>query len=440
MHPPISARTALALAVIFAVALGLRGLWLARTDTEPPYLSDPQYYHVTAQNVAEGRGYSVRVDERGFSAGDESEATAFWAPGYPFALAPFYKLFGSDIRVAKVFNAIVGALTVVPVFLLGRRSVRTPLRADGVGLLAAGLFAVTPSLVFWTPVLSSEPLFTLGVASTLAVALWAGERGSMAGFFIAGVVLTVTAFVRSQGALMIVPVAVLLLPKFDPRRLLRVGAAVLAGVALFIVPWALRNEVAMGRPYFINDNLGYNLRISHAPYSTGTSVPPQDLWDDQSGISFKEREIFFDDEGRRRALTYAREHPRRELELAMYRIGYLLRSDARDAISNSLQVTPIVGRSRAYFLIGDVFYYSIISLAALSLLTMTRSRVWFALWSSILVWLALHLVFAGEPRYHVPLMPVAAVLAATSLRALLLSRFLRSRRNPFRGGTSVATP
>jgi len=402
-----------ALVAIFALALGLRGLWLARTDTEPPFLSDPQYYHVTAQNLAEGRGYSVGLDERGFVSGDTSEPTAFWAPGYPFALAPFYKLFGADIRVAKVFNAIVGALTVVPIFYLGRRSRYATQRADGVGLLAAGLFAVTPSLVFWTPALFSEPLFTFGIASTLSVALWAGERGSIAGYFIAGLTLTATAFVRSQGAVLIVPFAVLLLRDFEVGRLLRAGAAVAAGVGLLVVPWAVRNEAVMGRPYLINDNLGYNLRIAHAPNSTGTSVPPQDIWDDQPGISFKQREILFDDEGRRRALTYAREHPGRELELAALRISYLLRSDSADAVRWSLGATPSASGSRRLLIrTSDLFYYSLIALAALSLFAVKPSRVWLALWSSIFVWLALHLVFAGEPRYHVPLMPVAAILAA----------------------------
>jgi hypothetical protein len=44
-----------------------------------------------------------------------------------------------------------------------------------------------------------------------------------------------------------------------------------------------------------------------------------------------------------------------------------------------------------------------------------RDRLWLALWSTIAVWLALHLVFAGEPRYHVPLVPVLAILAAATL-------------------------
>jgi asparagine N-glycosylation enzyme membrane subunit Stt3 len=110
------------------------------------------------------------------------------------ALAPLYRLVGSSLRVAKSFNAAVGALTVLPVFYLGRR-----LRGDGAGLIAGGLVAIAPSLVFWTASLFSETLFTLGVASTLAAAAWAGAQRRVGAYFIAGLVLSATAFVRSQG-------------------------------------------------------------------------------------------------------------------------------------------------------------------------------------------------------------------------------------------------
>ncbi|MBI5285590.1 MAG: glycosyltransferase family 39 protein [Chloroflexi bacterium] len=413
----LDARTALWLSAIVALALLLRLAWLARTDTVLLPLSDPQYYHATAQNLAEGRGYSVTVDQRGFVAGDKSEGTAFWPPGYSFALAPLYKLFGSDIGVAKVFNAIAGALTVLPVFYLGRR-----LRGDAAGLLAAALFAVAPSLVFWTASLFSEPLFTLGIASTLAVAAWAADRRSIGAYLLAGLVLAATGFVRSQGMLMVVPAAVLLVRDVNPRALLRIALPAAAGVALLVVPWTIRNQAVMGRAYPINDNLGYNLRLAHGPYSKGTSVPPQDLWDERPGISFKERELFFDDEGRSRALTYAREHPGRELELAVRRIGYLSRSDAEASVrwSESLGLTPISGRG-FFVLIGDLWYYPVLLLALASLVALPRSRIWLALWSALAVWGALHLVFAGEPRYHVPLLPVVVVLAAAVILRLFES-------------------
>ncbi|MEX2225264.1 MAG: glycosyltransferase family 39 protein [Dehalococcoidia bacterium] len=406
--PPLSV---LAIAAIFVVALVLRGLWLLETDTVIPPLSDPQYYHATATNIAEGRGYSVAVDERGFVAGPQSEGTAFWAPGFSVALAPFYKLFGAEPGVAKAFNAIAGALTVVPVFFIGRR-----LRGDACGLLAATLFALLPALVFWTASAFSEPLFTLGVATTLALAMHAGGRSSVAWCFAAGIALIATAFVRSQGLLLLVPVVLLLVRSYDWRTVVRTMAPVAAAIALFVVPWAIRNQAVMGEPTLINNNLGYNLRLAHAPYSTGTSIPPQDLWDEQPGISFKERELLFDDLGRERAIDYALAHPGREMELAVKRVLYLLESDAAASIdwSESLGRTPLERGRDAYVLIGDVYWYAMLGLAAASLVFVRRTREWWALWATIAAWVALHTVFAGEPRYHVPIAPVIAVLAAAA--------------------------
>lgn len=446
----------LALAAIFAIALALRLAWLAQTDTELLPMSDPQYYHATAVNLAGGRGYSVAVDPTGagFIPGPESEATAFWAPGYPFALAPLYWLFGDDQRIAKGFNAVVGALTVLPVFYLawrlggaGKRTLtirewsfdappaageaetremlefsRLPqMRADATGLTAAALFAVMPSLVYWTASLFSEPLFTFGIAATLALAAWGGDRDGrarVAACFAVGLALIATSFVRSQGTLMFVPVAVLLVRSFDVRALLRTFAPVAAGVALVVVPWAIRNEMAMGRPWLINSNLGYNMRIAHAEYSTGTSVPPDDLWGEQPGISFKEREILFDDLGRERAIEYAREHPGREIELAVKRVGYLSRSDAEAAVqwSESLGATQLAAGDRGlWIMLGDLFWYPLLILALLSLVVVPRTRMAWAMWSAVGVWVLLHTVFAGEPRYHVPVVPALAVLAAATL-------------------------
>jgi 4-amino-4-deoxy-L-arabinose transferase-like glycosyltransferase len=362
-------RTAIALAAIFAVALGLRAAWLANTDAVTPPLSDPQYYHATAQNLAEGSGYSVAVDDRGFVSGDTSESTAFWPPGYPFALAGVYAIFGDDERNAQWFNAIAGALTVVPVFFIGRYLTPRPAlhqaemgRTEGVsgtGLLAAAIFAAMPSRVYWSSSLFSEPLFALGVATTIALALAAAsvsDRASIAWGVVVGLALGATALVRSQGLVLIVPVAILLARRFD-RRLVGVLASVAAGAALLIVPWTLRNAAVMGEPYVINDNLCYNLRAAHAPYSTGGSVAPQDLWDEQPGISFRERELLFDEIGCDRAWEYARTHPRRELALSVKRAGWLVRSDAAPALdwARGLGRTPLdAGNADVYVLVGDL--------------------------------------------------------------------------------------
>jgi len=301
-----------------------------------------------------------------------------------------------------------------------------------------------PALVFWTPALFSEPLFTFGVAWTLVVAMWAGVRQAWWMFFLAGVTLAATAMVRSQALVLIVPVLLLAegggretdrVPAPGPdsdavrgqraERMLRFarhagqGLAlavvwIVVGMAAFVVPWAVRNERAMGEPFLINDNLGYNLRLAHAPYSTGTSIAPRDLWDERPGITFRERELWWDEVGASRAWEYARTHPGREVELAQKRVGWLLRSDAAAAMrwSESLGRTPVGGPRDALVLVGDVYWYGLLALAGASLALVRRDRLWWAMWSALGAWVGLHIVFAGEPRYHVPMVPVLCVLAA----------------------------
>ena len=53
-------------------------------------------------------------------------------------------------------------------------------------------------------------------------------------------------------------------------------------------------------------------------------------------------------------------------------------------------------------------------------------RLWFStkdpgkmlLISLIAYWIAIHVVFFGDPRFHAPIMPIAALLAAPALVAL----------------------
>ena len=323
----------------------------------------------------------------------------------------------------------------------------------GAGLIAAGLFAVAPSLVFWSASLFSEPFFTLGVACTLAVAAWAGDRRSMAGHFAAGVALTATSFVRSQGMLLIAPVAWCcwrrcatgrwpspaaasrttgLWPRIGARDVLRVATPVVAAIALLVVPWAIRNARSMGQS--VPDQRQPRLQSAPRarPVFAGHVRRAAGSLGRAPGISFNEREKSLGDAGRSRALTYAREHPGRELELALHRLGYLSRSDAAASVrwSESLGATP-VGASRCR-LLGDLYYYPVVALAFASIVAASRKR-WLALWSSIAAWGALHLVFAGEPRYHVPLMPVVVVLAAATLvriADLVLGDSARFSRRP----------
>ncbi|HXH23203.1 MAG TPA: glycosyltransferase family 39 protein, partial [Dehalococcoidia bacterium] len=163
-------RPAASLALLVAAAFSLRLAFAFWTGPLPPVLSDAQYYDAVARSLVSGAGYSVGIDGSGFTPG--GSPTAFFPPGYPFFLAGVYRLFGHSLDAARVANCAAAALSIVPVYLAGHR-----LFGRREGLLAAGGTAVSPSLVYWTPVLVSESLFLLPFLLAVALMLAVGPGG-----------------------------------------------------------------------------------------------------------------------------------------------------------------------------------------------------------------------------------------------------------------------
>jgi hypothetical protein len=204
-------------------------------------------------------------------------------------------------------------------------------------------------------------------------------------------------------------------------------AVVLVAVAAVLGPWAARNARVMDSPILLSANFGYNLRIGHAPYSTGRYILPQDLWTARPGISFHDREVLFNDLGTRRALDYAAGNPRREVALARHKVVALWRPDS-DVLSwaSSFGRTPLPDRAwEPLRLLIDVTYAAVLVLAAAAFLRYReygRSLLFPLL--VVAAWTFGHIVFFGEPRYHLPVLAVLAPLAGATLSRLWPGRAL----------------
>src|SRR6185369_2627871 len=122
--------------VVALVAL-LPRLYVAIAWSREP-VWDGHYYHLGAERLAEGFGYS----EDALVAGH-----VVWRPwihypvGYSFILSLFYRVFGAGLLVAPVLNALLGAGVAAVVHRLGRHFT-TPDRAR----FAAALVALHPGL------------------------------------------------------------------------------------------------------------------------------------------------------------------------------------------------------------------------------------------------------------------------------------------------------
>jgi 4-amino-4-deoxy-L-arabinose transferase-like glycosyltransferase len=250
-----------------------------------------------------------------------------------------------------------------------------------------------------------------------------------------GAVVGISVLVRPFSALLLPALlAVALISRLDRRRALRfVGWATLAA-AVLIAPWTIRNAVQMHAFIPVTTNIGGLLCIDNSPGATGTL---------RATLPYCTRGIEVDDPSRRevvtnrvdteRALRWIRAHPIGELRLLPLRLYYSYAGDSdglRQAQIQNPADPPVATRdagilatvASAYFFVASAF--ALVGSAWFLRRTAPR-RLYVAIAAFAL--LATPLYTYGLARFHVPALPLAAVLAAPSLVALV-----RAARNGHR--------
>lgn len=412
---------------IVLVGLVLRLIWVSYTDTLP-LGGDPSWYFGVARNVYEGDGFVA--DHLAYTATPILEQpTAFWPPAYPFALAGLWKVVGFSLISAKMLNAVLGAATIPFLYALGASIFHRK-----VGLVAAALFAVYPNAIAWLPLLFPESMFIL----LFVMALWVlvafpptTKRQTLLVAAVFGLLTGLAALTRGQG-LVLPPIAALFwLSRDGWRAALRQTLVLALAVGLLVAPWTVRNWIVLDAPVIISTNAGVSLRTGHCPECTGTSMWTTDPIVDADGVSFTaeespyrpDHETLGYDIWARRAIGYALTHPGRELDLTRYKIYHLYRSDS-GVIPwlTTLGVTPIEPQWLEDHLwrVFDISYYSLLfaALAFMPLWLLRGDPKSQMLFNLLIVWTLFHIVFNGEPRYHVPLYPVFALSAVGGFATL----------------------
>jgi 4-amino-4-deoxy-L-arabinose transferase-like glycosyltransferase len=139
----------------------------------------------------------------------------------------------------RVLVALLSALTMVLVYLIGRR-----LAGPLAGLVGAGLLAVYPTTIYYSGKLMSEPLATLTLAGTVLSFMWASDKGrKWWAWAIPGVLLGLTAFARPEYLAFVVIFGLLALW----RGGLLPAAVLVVAFALPVAPWAAHVSSVEGR-------------------------------------------------------------------------------------------------------------------------------------------------------------------------------------------------
>ena len=192
-------------------------------------------------------------------------------PLYTGFLAACIYLFDSLVQRLRLVQAVISALTVVPLYALARQLFRERRAAFAAGLLAALSYTLAANATE----LLTETLFLFGLTLFLWMLLRIGaaERAPVRGWAawagLAGLTLGCLALVRSV-ALPLLPLSVLWLAaalhqRQELRRRLLALCLLPLGFGLVVAPWTARNYIAYGALIVVDTTGAENLWLDNDP-------------------------------------------------------------------------------------------------------------------------------------------------------------------------------
>jgi 4-amino-4-deoxy-L-arabinose transferase-like glycosyltransferase len=235
-----------ALIAILLLGLGLRvgEAW----DGRPP-VYDAAAYAAIAANLERGDGFTVGADA--------TQPSSNYSPGLPLLVAGLYRATGGvHERFARLVLALIGTLSVLFAYLIGRRLKLSTYQGTSnpssiaAGLIAAVAVAVYPALSEYQGMLMGEPLAATLLSGSVLAIFWAADREGRAAWLLPGALLGALALVRPEYLAIAFLLALVLFARrarSNWRRGVIQAAILLAGIVLIVAPWTLRNAIALDR-------------------------------------------------------------------------------------------------------------------------------------------------------------------------------------------------
>jgi 4-amino-4-deoxy-L-arabinose transferase-like glycosyltransferase len=241
------------LVVLIAILLLGLGLRVAEAWDGRPPVYDAAAYAAIAANLERGEGFTAGPDA--------TQPSSNYSPGLPLFVAGLYELTGSvHERLARVVLALLGSLSILLAYEIARRlrrsmhsthqGVQNASRGEIPGLVAAGAVAVYPALIEYQGMLMSEPLAATLLSGAVLAIFWTADREGRGVWLLPGVLLGATAMVRPEylGVALLLALVVFARKARGEWRLgLAQAAVMLVGLAVVVVPWTIRNAIALDR-------------------------------------------------------------------------------------------------------------------------------------------------------------------------------------------------
>jgi 4-amino-4-deoxy-L-arabinose transferase-like glycosyltransferase len=389
---------------------------------------DAEGYWELAQKLAAGDEFSIYDPPR----------RVLRMPGFPLFLAVAMKMTGGNHLAIRLLLAGVGTGACGLVYWLGRE-----LFDHDIGLLAAAMAAVSPTLIVFSVMFLSETLFAAAlVACLIAFAKLTRSLSSPLGGDVPGVrgaptasttahsrilspdgrrenqiLMALAAGLLAAIATYVRPTWLLVGPAFAVWLGLRRGrngwwhgALLIASLAVCLSPWVIRNYLATGHAVVTTLWVGPSLYDGLHPGASGDSDMS---FVERDGVYDRMSEFDADQHYRREAWRFVRDQPGRVLQLGMVKLGRYL-----SPVPNAAQF-----KSQAAW-IAVLLSFALIPVPALVGWWHARHDVsrWLLPLAPLVYFGGVHTVFVGSLRYRLPAEYPLAVLAAVGVNWLWKSR------------------
>ena len=322
----------------------------------------------------------------------------FHPPLYLYFVGVPAVLFGS-LEAVKLAQCLASALLVPALGLAGRRAF-----GETASLVAAGIGAFYPELVWFASHFWAETLFTVLLWWAIERLIAADARGSAAAAAVSGLLWGLTVLTR-ETVLYFLPIAALWLAWRRAGGVRR--AAWLLGVsALVVLPWTLRNWLVFD---------------AFVPVSTAGAL---NLWQGNTRLSREQvYEEYWAVHGRIEKYELAR---RRAIESILERQPLWILEKLRDEMPAfwAAHGQPIVhlergaygpvARPRALAAVVVVLspYLAVLVLFVAGVARLPRGRAPALVLAFLAFYVLLHVAAHGYPRYRLPAMPAVFLVAA----------------------------
>jgi 4-amino-4-deoxy-L-arabinose transferase-like glycosyltransferase len=381
------------LTIIFILALSLRLMAIAMMSSESKHLEHDAYrYNQIAKSILIGEGFSKN-----------GKPIAWRGPVYPYFLAIIYKIFGLNVDIVRIIQAVLASLLCLVVYKIGLL-----VFSETVGLGAAFFCAIYQPFIkylYWggPAYLYTETLFMLLIALSIWALLIYSRNQTLKNMFLAALALAVAALIKPT-VLIFFPLLGLWiwhLKRFSFLKTIRDFLFILILFFIVALPWTIRNYLVFGEFIFISNEGGDVFLKGNHPLASGGVVWVKSELEKNPENFRRYSETYIKNAKYKEGLHYLFSNPKR--------IPYLM---FKKIIVN----WNVFGEDGLYnFYYGLALFFGIIGIA-FSLREIDTNSL---LLLSMLFWVSLiALIFFGEPRYRYPAEPYLIIFAVYGIYCL----------------------